>query len=460
MSRIATILLGVLALAAVIFLAIYEPLTKNTRENNAAIRSGQVLDLDPSQVRLIRITAGDKELVLKRRGNGWQVEGEFKDRAAAALVGKILAAASGLRFFDRIAGGEFQNDDGWNDYGLRKPKRKIAFEGSGDPTLFLGKDGANEDRLYVRSSESRDVYLVSDDILRAAFRDETDFRDRRLTDLSPDQIDRFIIRREGGELEVVRDATGWQITKPLHARADAKKVEEVLHRLLGLPIVDFVADDSGDLGIHGLTEGQNEITFFAEGKERHQTLRLGRADSGHLLAQFTARDSVYRLPAETTDLLQMKPETLRDRRLLSLNFDIVDLIRIRAPGQEFALRRGPGGWELQQDDSRRPASEAAVVALWSALATAEVSSYTPATGVRLADYGLDPPRCSVEFLSVLSENTPETAAGEQVIAAVSFGKSKEGRICVRLDESPEIAVVPEKLLEAVPLDPAAWLSPR
>ena len=460
MSRIATILLGVLALAAVIFLAIYEPLTKNTRENNAAIRSGQVLDLDPSQVRLIRITAGDKELVLKRRGNGWQVEGEFKDRAAAALVGKILAAASGLRFFDRIAGGEFQNDDGWNDYGLRKPKRKIAFEGSGDPTLFLGKDGANEDRLYVRSSESRDVYLVSDDILRAAFRDETDFRDRRLTDLSPDQIERFIIRREGGDLEVVRDATGWQITKPLHARADAKKVEEVLHRLLGLPIVDFLADDSGDLGIHGLTEGQNEITFFAEGKERHQTLRLGRADSGHLLAQFTARDSVYRLPAETTDLLQMKPETLRDRRLLSLNFDIVDLIRIRAPGQEFALRRGPGGWELQQDDSRRPASEAAVVALWSALAAAEVSSYTPATGVRLADYGLDPPRCSVEFLSVLSENTPETAAGEQVIAAVSFGKSKEGRICVRLDESPEIAVVPEKLLEAVPLDPAAWLSPR
>ena len=79
MSRIATILLGVLALAAVIFLAIYEPLTKNTRENNAAIRSGQVLDLDPSQVRLIRITAGDKELVLKRRGNGWQVEGEFKE---------------------------------------------------------------------------------------------------------------------------------------------------------------------------------------------------------------------------------------------------------------------------------------------------------------------------------------------------------------------------------------------
>ena len=94
------------------------------------------------------------------------------------------------------------------------------------------------------------------------------------------------------------------------------------------------------------------------------------------------------------------------------------------------------------------------------MAAAEVSSYTPATGVRLADYGLDPPRCSVEFLSVLSENTPETAAGEQVIAAVSFGKSKEGRICVRLDESPEIAVVPEKLLEAVPLDPAAWLSPR
>ncbi len=460
MSRLATILLGVLALAAITFLAIYEPLTRNTRENNAAIRQGLVLALDPAKVRVIRIASGDKELLIKRRGNGWHMEGKFKDRADAALVDQLLASAASLRFFDRIAGREFKKDNDWSDYGLHKPKRKITFEGSGDPTIFLGKDGVNEDRLYVRSSESRDVYLVRDDILRTAFRDDADFRDRRLTDLAPDQVDRLIIRREGGELELLRDATGWQITKPLHARADGKKVEEYLKLLLGLRILDFVADDTGDLGPYGVAEGQNEITFFAEGKERHQTLRLGRTKPGDLFAQFTARDSVYRLPAEAADLLKVKPDALRDRRLLSLNFDIVDLIRIRVPGQEFTLRRSPAGWELKQGDSTRPASEAVVNTLWVALTTVEVSAYTPAIGVKVADLGLDPPVCSVDFLSVLSENTPETAAGEQLLAGVNFGKSLDGATYVRLNESPEVATVPEAILQALPFDPAAWLSPR
>jgi len=460
MNRIATILLGLLAIAAITFLAIYEPLTNSTRENRAALRDGLVFHLDPAKVRVIRITTGDRDLEIKRRGNSWQLGMKSKDRADAALVDQLLNAASGLHFFDRIAGREFQKDDDWSDYGLRKPKRKIEFEGDGKTTLFLGKDGANENRVYVRSSESRDVYLVSDDILRTGFRDEAAFRDRRLTDLGPGQIDRVIIRREGGEIELLRDAIGWQIVKPLHARADDKKVAEYLGRLLGLRIIDFVADDTGDLGAYGMVEGKDEITFFAEGNERHQTLRLGRGKSGDLFGQFTARDSVYSMPAEASDLLLVKPDALRDRHLLTLNPDIVDLIRLRAPGKEFSLRRSPAGWEVRDNETSRPASEAAVRALWDAIATTEVSAYLPATGVKLSDFGLDPPLCSVDFVSVLSENTPEATAGEQVIASVSFGKNKKGELTARLNDSPELATVPESILSALPLDPAAWLSPR
>ena len=459
MSRIATIVLGLLALVAIAFLAISDPLTGSTRENRAALRAGLVFPLDPATVRVIRITTGDKDLEIKRRGNSWQLGLNSKDRADPALVDQLLAAAAGLHFFDRIAGREFPAGDEGADYGLRKPKRKIEFEGDGKTTLFLGKDGANEGRVYVRSSASRDVYLVSDDILRTGFRDEAAFRDRRLTDLGPDQIDRVIIRREGGEIELRRDATGWQIVKPLRARADGRKVGEYLTRLLGLRILDFVADDTGDLGGYGLVEGKDEVAFFAEGNERPQTLRLGRGKPGELFGQFTARDSVYHLPADAADLLEVKPDALRDRHLLALNPDIVDCIRIRAPGREFSLWRSPAGWELRDNASSRPASDAAVRALWEAVAVAEVSAYLPSTGVKRADFGLDPPLCTVDFLAVLSENTPETTAGEQRIASLSLGKSPKGELFAQVNDSPELAAIPATILSAVPLDPAAWVSP-
>jgi hypothetical protein len=460
MSRWTTILLCALAIAAIIFLAIYEPLTRSTREELAAERKGLVLQLDPSKVREIRISTGVSKLDIKRTGNGWQLGTKPKDRADSAMVERLLLAATGMRYFDRIEGKEFKADSELSNYGLRNPKRTIEFDGEEKTTLFLGKDAASEERVYVRAGGSRDVFVVSDELIKLAFQDAGDFRDRRLTDLSPDQVDRVIVRRQGGEIELSRDATGWKIVKPLHALADEQKVNDLLKQLLSQRIVEFVAEDSGDLSIYGIAEGREEITFYAEGSDSPQTLRMGTDKSGNLFGQFTTRNSVYRLPRETLRLLKVNPEVLRDRRLLPLNLDIVDLIRIRTPEREFSLRREGDGWVVRDGTIERPASAAAVRTLADALSTAKVSAYDMVSGGKLAAFGLERPRCVVSFVAVLSENTPETRAGEQVIASLVVGKSDNGRLFVKIGETPEVLSVPEATMNAIPLDPAAWLSPR
>lgn len=460
MSGLKTILLCALAIAAIVFLAIYEPLTRSTREHVAAARKGLVLHLDPSKVRAIRISTGVSKFEIKRFGNGWQLGTKSKDRADPALIERMLLAAAGMRYFDRIPGQEFKADSELSNYGLRNPKRTIEFDGDEGATLFLGKDAASEERIYVRTSGSRDVYLVSDELLKLAFRDVADFRDRRLTDLSPDQIDRVIVRRQGGEIELSRDATGWQIVRPLHALADGQRVDDFLKQLLGQRIVEFVAEDPGDLSIYGIGEGTDEITFFAEGSGHPQTLRLGTDKSGTLFGQFTARDSVYRLPPETLQLLQVNPEVLRDRRLLPLNLDIVDMIRIRTPAKEFSLRREGDEWVVKDGAIERPASAAAVRMLADTVSTAKVSAYDTVADGRLAAFGLERPQCTVSFVAVLSENTPETRAGEQLIASLTIGKSENGRLFIQIGETPEVLSIPEALMNAIPLDPAAWISPR
>ena len=459
MSRLKTIVLCALAITAIAFLAIYEPLTRSTREEVAATRQGRVLHLDPSKVREIRISTGASKFEIKRLGNGWELGTKPKDRADSALVERVLIAAAGMRYFDRIAGQEFKADSELSDYGLRNPKRTIEFDGDDSTTLFLGKDAVTEERIYVRTNGSRDVFLVSDELLKLAFRDAADFRDRRLSDLSPDQVDRVIVRRQGGEIELLRDATGWQIVKPLRALADERKMDDFLKQLLGQRILEFVAEDSGDLSVYGIAEGRDEITFYAEGSSRHQTLRLGTDASGTLFGQFTARDSVYRLPPETLQLLRISPEVLRDRRLLPLNLDIVDMIRIRTPAKEFSLRREGDGWVVKDGAIERPASAAAVRTLADAVSMAKVSAYDTVADGKFAAFGLERPRCTVAFFSVLSENTPETRAGEQLIASVTIGKSENGRLFVQIGETPEVLAVPEAILNAIPLDPAAWISP-
>ena len=459
MSRVKTLLLCAFAIAAIAFLAIYEPLTRSTREDLAAARKGFVLNLDPSKVREIRISTGVSKFDIKRVDDGWQLGAKSKDRADSALVERVLTAAAGMKYFDKIAGKEFKTDGELSTYGLRSPKRTIEFDGKEKVTLYFGKDAASEERIYVRTNGSRDVYLVSDELLKLAFRDAADFRDRRLTDLSPDQVDRFVVRRRGGEIELSRDATGWQIVKPLRARADEQKVDDFLKQFLGQKIIEFVAEDSGDLSVYGIVEGGEEITFYAEGSARRQTLRLGTDKSGTLLGQFTARNSIYRLPPETLQLLEISPDALRDRRLLPLNLDIVDLIRIQTPEREFSLRREGEQWVVKDGASQRPASAAAVRALADAVSTAKVSAYDSVADGKFAAFGLDRPQGTVSFLAVLSENTPETRAGEQLIASVTIGKSENDRVYVKIGETPEVLSVPATIMNAIPLDPSAWISP-
>lgn len=460
MSRGWTIFLCLLAVVAIGFLAIYEPLTRSTREKAQSALGGRVLDFDPAGVREFRITSPGNELIIKRRGNGWRIEGDDKDRANPALIRDVLRLAANLQYSDRIDGREFRNDDDLSDYGLKKPKRKIQISGDQEVALLIGKDAAGDGKIYVRRGSDRDIYVTDDAILKVAFQDAQKFRDPRLTDLEADQVDRVVIRRSDGQIELTQDARGWRMVKPLNAPADQAAVNAYLSTLLGLSIREVLSDDSGDLSRFGIVEGTNEISFYAEGKERHQTLRIGQATQDSVIAEFTARDSVFRLPPETIKLLNVTPDALRDHRLLPLNIDLVDMIRITFPEETIELRRNGDGWVLKAGTEMRPASSQAIRALVDAISAARVSEYVLTSADKLGADQLSPPRIKVEFLSVLSENTPETTAGARNIATISFGTEKDGQILTRMNDSLEVAKVPATILSALPSDPRDWQAPK
>ncbi len=47
------------------------------------------------------------EILIKRRGNSWRIEGDDKDRANPALIRDVLKLAANLQYSDRIDVGSF-----------------------------------------------------------------------------------------------------------------------------------------------------------------------------------------------------------------------------------------------------------------------------------------------------------------------------------------------------------------
>jgi hypothetical protein len=448
MSRVATILLVLLALGAGLFLLLVEPHWKSTREAEAT--KDFVLQINPGAITGIRVAAGDDGYELERRDAGWWIGPKPKDVASPKMVGQLLEAAARLRVFDVIKASEFRDAHDLDTYGLENPKSQLDLIGDGAPALYFGKEAASDGRIYVRRADSNDVFVVSDQLQRLAFRNAQDFRDRRLTNLTPDRIDKFSIRRAGGEIALERGGRGWEIVRPLRARADDATVEKLLGDLLGLEILDFVADDSDDLSAYGLGGPRAELVMQVEDEARPIALRIGaeedRGGVKTVLAQFTARDSIYHLPAKAWDLLPLDPDDLRDRHLLDLNLDTVDAIRLRDGAKERTIARDGDDWK----SNGRVVKDKVVERVVKNLSGAKVSRYLPITEENLRTAGLATPSGEIAFDAWLSENTPETTAGRRAVATVHIGARKGDELFVRIDESPEICVIPSKALDGLP----------
>lgn len=458
MTRLGTIFLILLAGAGLVFLLVIEPNLVDTRSAERA--RTQVLEFDPNDVQAIRVTSGEYAYELTRKGEAWRIGPEPRDRAEPELVRQLLDMARELQAVDFISASEFRDERDHGDFGLSSGENRIELElEKRKLELWFGTEGATDGRVYVRRAGADDVYLIEDALENLAFTNPTGFRDHRLSDLDPSVVDRVVMKRPDGEIELRRTPRGWEITRPLRARADAAKVERLLSPVLGTRIFEFIADNATDLSAFGPGEPRGEWIFYPTGDNRAQALRIGEPtkfeDNPAVMAQFTARDAVFSLPTTAWDNLQVSPDELRDRRLLDLNPDTIDAVRVRSESDAFELRREGDDWKLKEGPDTT-ISHSRVSPMIDAIRLAQVQEYIAATDLTLADAGLLEPAREIAFDAYLSENTPEAVAGRYPVTTIAIGKSEDGRTFVRLDDNPEICVISTDAVSKIPVSSESW----
>ncbi len=449
MNKGCTVFLLLLAVVAAVATVVFV-----VRGGSAAREVGAGLfTFERDDVTKIIVTNGDQVTEFRRTDAGWQIFPEPVDRASGEYIAKVLETARTTPVLDRISAAEIKDRDQLSQYGVKKSRLQLDFRGDGDHPLLFGKDAADETRSYVRFENADDVYVIPDELAKLIFRPRSELRDRRVSLLRPDRIERLVIRRAGGEIEVRRTSTGWEIVRPMTAPADSAAVEAFLDAMLRLQVTGF----SNDGDAEALSEPEVSISFFAEGEKDPETLNLGaKSPDGSRLATYSPRYGTFRLPAEAESLFTMGLDSLRDRSLARVNLDLVDKIRLSAGPESLEISRDGEGWKSQNG----PVSSDKVDKLAAGLATAKSERFQPATSQALAAAGLSPAARTLSFLSVVSENTPESPAGESEVAVLTFGQpTADGLVPVYKKGSPEIAFVSSAGLAFLPAKPADLSAP-
>ncbi len=472
-----TVILAIIALAGAAYFRFFEMKRPGTGE--AQRESQNMVNFDRSKIDGIIIQNGDQRIEIRRFDNKWRLETPIKDQADSALVESLLSDLENWQKQSTIPAKEIDADKSkLAEYGLNNPKLRLKLLGHDrPPEILFGKDAAMEGRMYVRFQNSKKTFLTGQSVRRDIDKKPEEFRDRKLTDLTTAQVRRAILKTPAGEMELEKRDTHWEILKPLRARADDQKVNDLLSRVTSARIGEFVADDRGDLRPYGLAEPRGSITLFDQDQNKDQKIEIGEPtkisgqdgkgqppqigavpekEKDQAYVRSALRGSVYTLPRKIEEILNTKPADLRDTHLARIDTNVLDRLTIDAPGKsKTILGRKDNDWTIVNLNNA-PADSGAVQRMIDTLQNERVTRFVEDVASNLPKYGLDKPQLQLTFSSFASENTAESRAGEQPFAAIAFGKEDGDNVYSRVSDEPFVVAVRRGLLDQISADPLHW----
>ncbi|PYL65691.1 MAG: hypothetical protein DMF25_02670 [Verrucomicrobia bacterium] len=454
-----TLVLLTIALGLAVYIKFFESKRPNTEE--AKRQAQNVVNFSREKIDGIVIQNGDDKIDMRRRDNKWRLETPIKDQADNSLIENLLFDLESWQKDATIPTKQIEAEKNkLNEYGLSRPKLRLKLLGhDAPPEILFGKDGALEDKMYVRFENSKETFLAAQSIKKDIAKKPEEFRDKKLTDLISAQVSRVVLKTGAGEMELQKKGDHWEIMKPLRARGDDQKIGDLISQITTAHIQQFVADDRGDLHPYGLAEPRGSITLFTQDDKQGQMLQIGAVsekEKDQVYVRFSSRAFVYTLPRKTEDLLNTRPNDVRDRHLVRIDTNILDRMTIDAPGKgKTVLARKGENWTIASRNNT-PANSSEVHRLIETLQSEQVTKFTEDVASDLPKYGLDKPQLQLTFSSFASENTAETKAGERPFATIAFGKGDGDNVYARLGDEPFIVAVRRGLLDQIFTDPLQW----
>src|SRR5438128_3194287 len=337
-----TLILLAIAVGLGTYIKFYESKRPGTEE--AQRQAQNVINFSRDKIDGIVIQNGDDKIDIRRRDNKWRLETPIKDQADTSLIDNLLLELESWQKDATIPAKQIEAEKNkLSEFGLSRPKLRLKLLGqSAPPEILFGKDAALEGKMYVRFENSRETFLAGRSIKKLIEKKADDFRDRKLTDLITAQVSRVVLKTAAGEMELQKKGDHWEIVKPLRARGDDQKIADLIAQMTTARIQQFVADDRGDLHPYGLAEPRGSITLFAQDDksagrtdssrgEQGQVLQIGGAaekEKDQVYVRFSARAFVYTLPKKIEEILNTKPNDVRDRHLIRIDTNILDRITI------------------------------------------------------------------------------------------------------------------------------------
>jgi hypothetical protein len=157
------------------------------------------------------------------------------------------------------------------------------------------------------------------------------------------------IKKKGAEEVAVakNDGGKWQITAPAPLAADQDAISSMVSTLSSLSSERVVEDKASDLKQYGLTDPALEVDIASKDGKSQKLLLGDDTPAGNAVFAATSGDPrVFTIASYTRTSIDKTPADLRDKRLLTADFDKVSQVELHAKKQAIEFGRNKDAWQI------------------------------------------------------------------------------------------------------------------
>jgi hypothetical protein len=171
----------------------------------------------------------------------------------------------------------------------------------------------------------------------------------KILSLKQEDISKIEIRKKGGEaLDLAKgDAGKWQITEPKPLGADPEAVSSLLSTVSSLNADRLVDDKAADFAQYGLAQPSLELDVTTkDGKPQKLFLGDDTPAGSAVFAKLDGDPRVFTIASYNKTSIDKTANDLRDKRLLTVDFDKLSQIELATKKQDIEFGRNKQEWQI------------------------------------------------------------------------------------------------------------------
>jgi hypothetical protein len=171
----------------------------------------------------------------------------------------------------------------------------------------------------------------------------------KILELKQEDISKIQIRKKGGgAVDLAKTSAGkWEITSPNPLGADQESVSSLLSSVSTLNSERLVDDKPTDLNQYGLAQPALEIDIATKDAKPQKLLVGDDTPVGNsVFAKLAADPRVFTIASYNKTSLDKSANDLRDKRLLTLDFDKLSQLELVTRKQDIQFGRNKQEWQI------------------------------------------------------------------------------------------------------------------